>query len=171
MASNVLVAGGDDEGEKPRGSAPKAKNDESPGFFHIYKSGQGYWTRMGTVGGAALVLALFVSFIYHNMPVWIGSASIPPATAKSITIYTLAAFVAVYALVIFWVMNKPTNADFLIATDSEMKKVNWTSKAELWGSTKIVIIFMFFIATMLFGFDIIFGYFFYFIKVLQSKPF
>ena len=43
-------------------------------------------------------------------------------------------------------MNKPTNVDFLIATDSEMKKVNWTSRKELIGSTKVVIIFMFLIA-------------------------
>src|SRR3712207_7866772 len=43
-------------------------------------------------------------------------------------------------------MNKPANVDFLIATDSEMKKVNWTSRRELIGSTKVVIVFMFLIA-------------------------
>ena len=52
-----------------------------------------------------------------------------------------------------------------------MKKVNWTSKKELWGSTKIVIIFMFLIAIMLFAFDIIFGYLFHFMGVLEAKPF
>ena len=45
-------------------------------------------------------------------------------------------------------MNKPTNVDFLIATDSEMKKVNWTSRKELIGSTKVVIVFMFLIAVV-----------------------
>jgi len=68
-------------------------------------------------------------------------------------------------------MNKPTNADFLIATDSEMKKVNWTSKKELIGSTKVVIIFMFLIAFLLFAFDIVFGYIFYWLDVLKSSPF
>jgi preprotein translocase subunit SecE len=68
-------------------------------------------------------------------------------------------------------MNKPNNADFLIATDSEMKKVNWTSRRELFGSTKVVIIFMFLIAFLLFAFDIIFGYLFYFLDVLKTKPF
>ena len=105
------------------------------------------------------------------MPVWLGSAGVAQSRTKTVTIYSIAAFLVLYGLVVFWVMNKPTNADFLIATDSEMKKVNWTSKAELWGSTKIVILFMFLIAAMLFSFDIIFGYFFYFIKVLESKPF
>ena len=37
-------------------------------------------------------------------------------------------------------MNKPSNVDFLIATDSEMKKVNWTTKGELFGSTRVVVV-------------------------------
>ena len=82
-----------------------------------------------------------------------------------------AAFLLGFGLLTFWLMNKPSNADFLIATDSEMKKVNWTSRKELIGSTKVVIIFMFLIAFMLFAFDIIFGYLFYGLNVLKSKPF
>ena len=68
-------------------------------------------------------------------------------------------------------MNKASSVDFLIATDSEMKKVNWTSRKELIGSTKVVVIFMFLIAFLLFGIDIFFSYFFYFVGVLKSKPF
>jgi len=64
-------------------------------------------------------------------------------------------------------INKPKNADFLIATDSEMRKVNWTSRAELIGSTKVVIGFMFFIAFLLFAMDITFAYLFHLMKVLQ----
>ena len=65
-------------------------------------------------------------------------------------------------------MNKSDNVDFLIATDSEMKKVNWTSKQELIGSTKVVIFFMFVIAAVLFLIDILFGYVFYWFTVLKS---
>src|SRR3712207_9446120 len=68
-------------------------------------------------------------------------------------------------------MNKPANVDFLIATDSEMKKVNWTSRRELIGSTKVVIVFMFLIAAFLFVIDVVFSYFFYMIDVLKSSPF
>ena len=46
-------------------------------------------------------------------------------------------------------MNKPSNVDFLVATDREMKKVNWTSRKDLIGSTKVVIVFMFLIALIL----------------------
>ena len=80
-------------------------------------------------------------------------------------------FVVGFALLTFFLMNKPTNADFLIATDSEMKKVNWTSRKELIGSTKVVIGFMFMIAFLLFALDVLFGYFFFAIDVLKSRPF
>ena len=39
-----------------------------------------------------------------------------------------------------------------------MKKVNWTSRAEIFGSTKVVIVFMFLVAAvLLFAFDLLFG--------------
>ena len=52
-----------------------------------------------------------------------------------------------------------------------MKKVNWTSRQELIGSTKIVIIFVFLITAILFGIDIIFGYVFHWIGILKQAPF
>jgi len=184
MAIDVAAGG---EEERPRPSAPSSADKEG-GFFHIYKPGQGYWTRMGTAGAALLIAALCVNFMYREFPAWIRplfdkSAQFTDAVAKNaaaqsatltsghVTLGICAAFLAGFSLLVFWLMNKPSNADFLIATDSEMKKVNWTSKKELWGSTKIVINFMFLIATMLFSFDIIFGYLFYFIGVLKTPPF
>ena len=157
-----------DEGGEKR-PAPAVK-DEGGGFFHIYKKGQGYWTRMGTAAGAALIAALTANFLYHQLPVWIGAVGVESAKAKSLSIYIIGALLIGFALLVFWLMNKPANADFMIQTDSEMKKVNWTSRRELMGSTKVVIIFMFLIAFLLFAFDIIFGFFFYFIGVLQTKP-
>ena len=158
-----------DEGVEKR-PAPASK-DEGGGFFRIYKKGQGYWTRMGTAGGAALIGALTANFLYHQLPVWIGASGMAQETARSASLYIIGGLFLAYALLVFWLMNKASNADFMIATDSEMKKVNWTSRKELFGSTKVVIIFMFLIATMLFSFDIIFGYLFYAIGVLKSKPF
>jgi preprotein translocase subunit SecE len=105
------------------------------------------------------------------MPAILVGMGIDQTQTKSITLYIIAALFAGYALLVFWLMNKPANADFLIATDSEMKKVNWTTRRELMGSTKIVIIFMFLIAILLFVFDIIFGYLFFYMGVLKSRPF
>ena len=80
-------------------------------------------------------------------------------------------FVPGYTFIAWKLMNKPTNVDFLIATDSEMKKVNWTTRAELIGSTKVVIFFMMIIAAVLFLIDVLFGYVFYWFGVLWNKPF
>jgi preprotein translocase SecE subunit len=80
-----------------------------------------------------------------------------------------ALFIGLCALT-WWILNLATNVDFLIATDAEMKKVNWTSKRELLGSTKVVIVFMFVIAAFLFIVDLIFHYLFFFMGVLKSPP-
>ncbi|MDP6045583.1 MAG: preprotein translocase subunit SecE, partial [Phycisphaerae bacterium] len=54
-------------------------------------------------------------------------------------------------------VNRPRNADFLIATEGEMKKVSWSGKKEIIGSTKVVIVTTLMIAMLLFGVDILFG--------------
>jgi preprotein translocase subunit SecE len=159
-----------------------ARADEKPGFFTIYKKGQGYWTRMGTALSAGLIIALTTWFFYQQLPVWLTPAFTPEgatteqsiaarATARNLTIGICAAVLIGLSLLTWRLINKPSNADFLIATDSEMKKVNWTSRQELIGSTKVVILFMFLIAFILFGIDIVFGYFFHLINVLDTGPF
>ena len=105
--------------------------------------------------------------IYAQVPAFISDAS----RGKQIAMISAAVFVAIYALIVWRLMNKPANVDFLIATDGEMKKVNWTSRTELIGSTKVVILFMFLIAALLFLIDLVFGYFFYLINVLHQRPF
>ncbi len=72
------------------------------------------------------------------------------------------------SLVIFWVVaRKPKTVDFLIATDGEMRKVNWSSRKEIWGSTSVVVAATFLIAGILFGFDLILQGFFTLIRVLE----
>jgi preprotein translocase SecE subunit len=94
-----------------------------------------------------------------------------PLLGQKVGLGVAIGFVIVFAAVSGYFMNKPANVDFLIATDSEMKKVNWTSRRELIGSTKIVVIFMFLIATYLFVNDLIFGELMHLIHVLKFSPF
>ncbi|MDY6912988.1 MAG: preprotein translocase subunit SecE [Planctomycetota bacterium] len=60
----------------------------------------------------------------------------------------------------FWMVNRPKSADFLIATEGEMKKVSWSSRKEISGSTKVVIITTFILASILFGVDMMFTWLF-----------
>ncbi len=178
MATDVLAPGA---GE-PEGRRPSRAEAASGGFFTIYKSGQGYWTRLGTGIGGGLILVLVLHFLYTTLPPWIQPSLTPAnatndqiaqatATARKITIGICAVSGIGLGILGWWLMNKPSNADFLIATDSEMKKVNWTSRKDLIGSTKVVILFMFMIAAFLFLVDVLFGYLFYFIRVLKTPPF
>lgn len=164
---------GDGGGRDDKPSGLSSSRDEKHGFFTIHKKGQGYWTRMGTVFAAILVGALAAHFLYEYVPAWFGPTGIglEQKVARQVGIGVTGGFVAIFSLLMFWIMNKPYNVDFLIATDSEMKKVNWTSRRELIGSTKVVILFMFLIAAILFGIDIVFGYVFHWIKVLETSPF
>jgi len=49
--------------------------------------------------------------------------------------------------------SKKSTAEFLINTDGEMKKVNWSTKREIYGSTVVVIVATFLIAAILFVID------------------
>jgi preprotein translocase subunit SecE len=171
--------GGSDEPAKPPRPPPKAppsypsgggRIPPSPaptsggaGYFSIYKKGQGYWTRMGTVAGVVLIGLLTANFLWDQ--------KVNLGLQERGGYILVGAFSLVYAVLGFHLINRPSNVDFLIATDSEMKKVNWTSKKELIGSTRVVILFMFVVAVLLFVYDLFFHTIFYLIGVLKTPPF
>jgi preprotein translocase SecE subunit len=165
------------------------RKDSSPGFFTIQKKGQGYWTRMGTAIAIVMVGVFTAYNLFVNIPSLMSSPTFAPTTnvqlladqaaqaAASehrhfqIALGVSAGFLIGWLALGYWMMNKPANVDFQIATDSEMKKVNWTSRKDLIASTKIVIIFMFSVAIFLFLVDISFQYLFHIIGVLKTGPF
>ena len=73
------------------------------------------------------------------------------------------------AIFVFWQVGlKPRSVDFLIATDAEMKKVNWSTRREVTGITQVVIVAFFMIAGILFVIDIVFNTFFSWIHVIRT---
>jgi len=204
--------GRSDKGERSEAkpveyAKPTTASARTGKFFTIYKSGQGYWTRMGTLIGVAL-LGLMLSYtLYDKIPPFIPEADTTAlqrridqnakaapqeklsdaqveslrmqiasmndariVLGKRVALGVAGGFLLIYTAVTLYLMNKPANVDFLIATDSEMKKVNWTSRKELIGSTKIVVIFMLLIAFFLFSVDWIFHLLFYLVHVLKVPP-
>jgi len=139
------------------------REPQRAGFFTVRKSGQGYWTRMGTVAAAAVIIGSVAWFLYTYMPSW-------GARSKLVIGGVTAGVCAVLAGVAFAAMNRPNVVDFLIATDSEMKKVNWTTRKELIGSTKVVVLCVILIGLVLFAFDMVFWYIFWLIGVLKFAP-
>ncbi|MBX3375959.1 MAG: preprotein translocase subunit SecE [Phycisphaeraceae bacterium] len=88
-------------------------------------------------------------------------------------LYVQAAGVGVLVIVgliaIYWFVGaNPRTVDFLIATDGEMKKVNWSTRKDIIGSTKVVIIWCVLLVAGLFLVDSAFAQFFKLIGVLQK---
>ena len=119
--------------------------------FQIYKSGQGRYVRVGTAIAAALV-ALVVC--YYTWGVLSRHVSDDLAYKVYVVYAVPAVLFAALAVVAAYYLNKPKTADFFIATESEMKKVSWSSKAELVGSTAVVIVTVFLLAVFIFVADL-----------------
>jgi len=112
----------------------------------IYKRGQGKYTRIGTIAAVMFVATIGAYLLSKELEihgVWLRFAV--PAVV----------WIGIAALIL-WIANRPASADFLIATESEMKKVSWSTKKEIIGSTKVVIVFMVVIAAILFAVDFMF---------------
>jgi preprotein translocase SecE subunit len=158
-----------DEPSQDKLTTASGKKKSADGFFTVYKYGQGKWTRLGTLAVAG-VLGVMTTFNIFEWLVayWPGMGVDPIASRRMSQIFlgVSVLFLVGFGVLVFNIANRPTNVDFLIATDSEMKKVNWTTKGELLGSTRVVVLFLFFIALFLFVVDLIFSEFFQLIGVL-----
>jgi preprotein translocase SecE subunit len=76
--------------------------------------------------------------------------------------------ILVGVLVAYWIVGrKRSTVDFLVATDGEMRKVNWSTRREIMGSTWVVIGATFLIAGFLAVVDGVFSEFFKLLNVLQ----
>jgi preprotein translocase SecE subunit len=173
MASNLATAEGDsDEDREEQGSPspvkPKGPVTASGGFFTIYKSGQGKWTRLGTVFVALLIGVMTTFSLFQNLLPYVNTGDLQhDRTARDILLGSCVTFLVIFLVIVYRVTNTPRNVDFLIATDSEMKKVNWTTGNQLMGSTRVVIFFLFFVAVFLSVVDLVFYELFHLLRVLQ----
>lgn len=123
----------------------------------IYKRGQGYHTRLWSALSTFLIVAIGCYRLYQKLyspdDIWICTV-IPGAICAG------------FAFLIFWLVNKPNIADFMIAAEGEIKKVSWSSRREIVASTTIVIGVVLSMGFMLVGVDFAFRTFFeYGIKI------
>jgi preprotein translocase subunit SecE len=126
------------------------------GMFEVYKRGQGKYTRICTFAGVVGVGLIGAVYLSEK----IGASSVYLRFGLP-TVLLLA-----LAALMFWTVNRPSTADFMIATESEMKKVSWSSRKEVVGSTKVVIITTFILAIVLFGVDFLFTLIFHGMGIL-----
>jgi len=58
---------------------------------------------------------------------------------------------------VFWFLNRAKSADFLIETNEELRKVTWPSWPDAKNSSVIVLVFVVFLACLLWGSDYLLG--------------
>jgi len=118
--------------------------------LEIYKKNQGKYTRLGTFIGVMLVGVIGAFVLSQSLSAYKWTAV--PYVRYGIPTVVMGAL----AVLTFWLVNRPASADFLIATEGEMKKVSWSSKKEIIGSTKVVIVTTAIMSLVLFAVDIMF---------------
>ena len=154
MADETLSA------ERPREPAGPARQ---PGAapFKVAKPGQGIHVRWGTAMGAG-VIALGGAHFVHR---WL---SVPFPDNLWIRYLIPVGLVLAVGYLIFWLVGKRRGSvDFMIATEGEMKKVNWSSRKEVMGATKVVIFTVLAMGFLLCVVDLVFMLFFSAIGVLK----
>jgi len=152
---------------------------ETQGWFHAnpYKGNQGVRVRRGTIVG---ILAVGVSgiitmvshrlFDYEHPHPTLQGATIPndwyltvPFTNPSVVAYLMfkvhLIMPIILGILLVWtawrIVNMPTFADFLIATEAEMNKVSWTNRKRLVQDTVVVLVTVFLFTMFLFVVDIL----------------
>jgi preprotein translocase SecE subunit len=127
----------------------------------IYKYGQGYWSRTLTAVGAGVIVVAAVLWLIPQFR-WITDDQVRLMTQSGIAV----GIVVFFGVLGWYLLNKPRVVDFLIATEAEMRKVNWPSRSEIIGSTWIVICGTLMMAVFLWVVNLGFAAFFKWIDVL-----
>lgn len=158
MAEETLSGRGGAAGEPARKPVPR-----QPGAapFRVFKPGQGMHVRWGTALGTGAIAVAGASFVHEWMSIPFGDDIFWR------TLIPVILLVAMGYLIFLAVGRKHSTVDFMIATEGEMKKVNWSSRKEVLGATKVVIFSVLAIGFLLFIVDICFMLLFSAIGVLK----
>jgi len=129
-----------------------------------YKPELGRATRIGTFMGVGAMIAWGTVFLNSRLSVYQGDEAWRLLITPGIPILLAVALGAAAWWLTF--VNRPSS-DFMIATEGEMKKVSWSTRREIIGSTKVVILFTVLLALYLFVVDVAFQFLFTSIGVLK----
>ncbi|HWL93771.1 MAG TPA: preprotein translocase subunit SecE [Phycisphaerae bacterium] len=162
MSDFATSSGG--ESEKRVARETEARHARG-GFFDIYKPTQGHQIRVWSGVAYGALICWFAYSVFDKLqPFFTG------AMHTIVPISVAAVIIAGFGLLGYWALGlKRTFVDFLIATEGEMKKVNWTTRREIIGSTKVVIFVMVAMSILLFVVDIVFILFFTWIGILKGE--
>jgi preprotein translocase subunit SecE len=128
--------------------------------FGLYKRNQGRIARQATFAAFAAIVALgawslskylggYIGDVGSNNPEW------PIWKQNLIRFGVPLMMLAVGLWASFRLVQMPAFADFLISVEGEMNKVSWPSRGELFRASLVVILVIFFLAGLLYAYDLI----------------
>ncbi len=159
----------DESSSKPAKAASKGSPQRKPGRFapfftnllktDVFKPTQGKNSRLWTAIGLGALVAVGILRVYDlylkDQYTPVPQYSIPAALALA------------FAWFIWRLVQYPPFADFLIATEAEMRKVSWTSPEDLKRATIVVLATIFVLAFYLFAVDYLWSWLLQVIHVLR----
>lgn len=154
---------------KPEASKPapaKSGRGRLAGFFlnflraDRYKPTQGKHARLWTAIGLAIVLGAGLITLHNRFLIEMETL---PRVLWPVGLGVLAAWV------IWRIVEYPPFVDFLIATEAEMLKVSWTSRAELQRATLVVLTTVLVLSIFLAGVDVVWSQLLKLIGVLRFE--
>jgi preprotein translocase subunit SecE len=126
----------------------------------IYKRSQGRIVRQVTWAAIAIVISLGA----WRLSVFEINAG------RAMQVFVPVVLAAVGLWLDFRLVNMPSFADFLIAVEAEMNKVSWPTRGELIRSSLVVIFCIFFLAAVLFGFDLFWRTLLTVLRIIGDRP-
>lgn len=126
--------------------------------FRIYRRGQGKHTRLWTAFALAAIVILGCLRLYEQLR----AAELSQDNSIQTWVETLipVGVFLIFAWLIYWVVNTPKIADFMVDAEGEMKKVSWSSRKEIMVSTTVVVVVVATMAVFLGVVDLAFSFFF-----------
>lgn len=152
---------------------------EEQGWFSTesYKKNQGSRVRRGTVLGLLVLAGSGIYTLISHRTLASGSrhwqVAVPFTDGLNVVLLPDVQFTVPILLTLaslwlaFRVVNYPTFADFLIATEAEVNKVSWTTRRRLIQDTIVVLTTVFLLTAFLFVVDVAWGWGLSKIGVLQ----
>jgi preprotein translocase subunit SecE len=122
--------------------------------WKIYKEGQGKWARVLVVTGVALGAVYGVVSLHESLPSY-GQFPLPVLNWSFDYRFLIEGPILIAALAFaVWLFNHPPAADFLIDTETELRKVTWPSRKEEINNSIVVVVTVVIIGAFVLSWDL-----------------